>query len=567
MLTAPGPYREVATPPAQASNVERSRLARLLAGLSGPTLLVIVAAVYLALAQLIIWLNDPVKLGAGFWPAAGVSLALLLLLDERRWPWVLGGVAIAELGGDLAHGYPLGAIVLWTVGNVIEPLVGALLIRRFSSRYGALTPLSALVGFIALGVVVGPLVGATIGSLGTIIFVGSSAIVTWPKYVVGDALGVLVVAPVLLTWFDAPISRSRLEAISLAVSATVVTFLVFQNWEPVWDVTLPYLTVPFFMWAGVRFGIRGMALIAFMVANIANWSTAMGYGPFAIAGGTDHAVTLLQLFLGITLTAGFVLASLTSDLTDSREVARRQAEHASEMQRTREFRDAFVGVLSHEIRTPITTIYGMSQLLIKRRHSLDSDEVAGLLDDIERESDRLRRLTEDLLVLSRAEGGRLQLASDPIVLSHLIRKTVESEGVRATGRLFTVEAGPGLPLVLGEEVYVEQVVRNFVSNAVKYTQPGTPVSVRATSEERGVAVRVIDAGPGLPEGPPDRLFELFYRAPNAIGHTPGAGIGLFVCRQLIESMGGRVWAAPASSGTGAEFGFWLPGAVGDAIDA
>src|SRR5687767_3103992 len=91
--------------------------------LQGPLLLALVAGAYLALAQLVIWLNDPVKFGAGFWPAAGLSLGLLLLLDRSRWPWVLTGVAIAEVAGDLAHGYREQAIVLWTIGNVVEPLV------------------------------------------------------------------------------------------------------------------------------------------------------------------------------------------------------------------------------------------------------------------------------------------------------------------------------------------------------------------------------------------------------------------------------------------------------------
>jgi signal transduction histidine kinase len=529
----------------------------LLLRLPGPALLAIVAAVYFALAQFVIRLNDPVQLGAGFWPAAGVSLGLLLLLPGRRWPWVLGGIAVAEFGGDLIHGYQVGAIGFWTAGNVVEPLVGAFLIRRFSSEHGALTPLKSLVGFIVFGVIIGPFLGATIGSLGTILGYASPAAIVWPKYVVGDALGVLVVAPVLLTWRQQSLSRSWREAGALAVSATAVTLLVFRNWDVVWDVTLPYLIVPFLMWAGLRFGLPGVALMGFLVANVANWATAMGYGPFAIAGGAAHAVTLLQLYLGITLISSLVLASLAGDLTDSREMARQQAEHTAEIERSREFRDAFIGVLSHEIRTPITTIYGMSEILRKRHASLDAATMAQYLEDISTESDRLRRLTEDLLVLSRAQGNGLQLAANPMALGHLVRKTVNTERARAADRPFTVDVPSGLPIVLGEDVYVEQVLRNFLGNAAKYSPPGTPIRVAVRSEARGVAVRVVDAGPGLPDGPPERLFELFYRAPDAIGTSAGAGVGLFVCHALVEAMGGRVWASEAETG-GAEFGFWLP---------
>ena len=566
-MTTTGNAIEVARPATLSTPEVRPPLGPLLARASGPSLLLLVAGVYLALAQLIIWLNDPVQAGASFWPAAGVSLGLLLVTNRRQWPWVLAGVAGAEVVGDLIHGYAPGAIALWTAGNVVEPLVGALLIQRFSSPRGALTPLPALLGFIVLGVVAAPLVGATIGSLGTIIFYEAAPAVAWPKYVVGDALGVLVVAPVLLTWWNRSSRRSLAETLSLFASAIAVTLLVFRNWDAAWDVTLPYLILPFLTWAGLRFGVRAVALLSFVIANIANAATAFGYGPFAVAGGVEHGVTLLQLFLAITLTSAFMLASLASDLMDSRELARRHADHNADVQRNREFRDAFVGVLSHEIRTPITTIYGMTELLRRRHTSMEPETVGQYLDDIGSESDRLRRLTEDLLVLSRAEGGLLSVAANPIALGHLVPATVESERPRWPGHRLSVDSPLLLPIVLGEDVYVEQVLRNFISNACKYSLAGTAVHVAVASEDGGVAVRVIDEGRGLPEGAADRVFDLFYRGADAIGTTPGAGVGLFICRELVRAMGGHVWAIPRAPAPGSEFGFWLPAADEDGLAA
>lgn len=296
-----------------------------LASVPGPVLMGIAALGYFALAQYVIALGDPAQLGAAFWPAAGVSVALLLVLPARRWPWVLAGVAVGEVGGDLLQGYPLGGVALWTVGNVVEPLVGATLVRRYSSHDGALAPARRLLGFLLFAVIIGPLIGATIGSLGTIIFFGSPAGQVWPKYLVGDALGVLVMAPVLLSWRAPLPGRSVVEWSALFLVSFAVTFLVFRNWAVGWDVTLPYLIVPVLMWAALRFGLRGTALVGFIVANVANWSTATGYGPFAIAGGTEYAVTLLQIFLVITLTSAFVLASLAADLTDTNEARVRLA--------------------------------------------------------------------------------------------------------------------------------------------------------------------------------------------------------------------------------------------------
>jgi signal transduction histidine kinase len=239
-----------------------------------------------------------------------------------------------------------------------------------------------------------------------------------------------------------------------------------------------------------------------------------------------------------------------------------EARHAEE-QRNRSFRDAFVGVISHELRTPITTIFGMSHILRERHRSMDPEAVTARLEDIEIEAERLRRLTEDLLVLSRAEGGRLEVAAEPIVLAHVLRAVVEGERARSVGHRFALEIEPSLPLVLGDVTSVEQVLQNFLGNAVKYSPAGSTVTVVGKVGDGGVEVSVLDEGPGVGDTPPARLWELFYRTPEAIQKTGGAGIGLFVSRELVTAMGGRVWSwnrTDRGSG-GSEFGFWLPAAT------
>jgi K+-sensing histidine kinase KdpD len=233
------------------------------------------------------------------------------------------------------------------------------------------------------------------------------------------------------------------------------------------------------------------------------------------------------------------------------------AERYRAAQRAQELREAFTGVISHELRTPITTIYGMSQVLRQRHGSMEPADLRHMIEDIEGEADRLRRLAEDLLVLSRTESGRLQVTLDPLLLGHVIRRRIAEEEARWPDHTFEVEIPVGTGLVLGEEMYVEQVVQNLLSNAAKYSPPGSEVRVIVEQEGAEIRVRVLDEGMGLEEGSTDRLFELFYRSPDATRQASGAGIGLFVCRQLIESMGGRIWAKQRD-GKGSEFGFALP---------
>ena len=116
-------------------------------------------------------------------------------------------------------------------------------------------------------------------------------------------------------------------------------------------------------------------------------------------------------------------------------------------------------------------------------------------------------------------------------------------------------------MVGADSTYVEQVVRNLVSNAAKYGGIGSTVSVEAEDNDHEVVVRVLDDGPGFPPEERDRLFELYYRSPRTATSATGAGIGLFVCARLIAAMGGRIWAALRPGG-GAEFGF----ALGELVD-
>jgi two-component system sensor histidine kinase KdpD len=200
----------------------------------------------------------------------------------------------------------------------------------------------------------------------------------------------------------------------------------------------------------------------------------------------------------------------------------------------------------------------MSQVLRQRHGSMEPTDLRQMIEDIEGEADRLRRLAEDLLVLSRTESGRLQVTLDPLLVGHVIRRRIGEEESRWPDHEFEAQIPAGIGLVLGEEMYVEQVVQNLLSNAAKYSPPGSTVEVVVEQEGAEIRVRVLDEGIGLgAEATTDRLFELFYRSPDATRQASGAGIGLFVCRQLIESMGGRIWAAQRD-GRGSEFGFALP---------
>jgi signal transduction histidine kinase len=218
-------------------------------------------------------------------------------------------------------------------------------------------------------------------------------------------------------------------------------------------------------------------------------------------------------------------------------------------------RDAFLGVLSHELRTPITSIYAGAELL-ERRLSDDpaSHELAaGVVD----EANRLHRLVENLLVLSRVERGADLRRDDPVLLHHLARRVIAYEAERWPAAHFEIDVPATLPAITGDESYAEQIMRNLLSNAAKYGPAGGVIRMVLEHDGEEVVMRVLDDGPGFDEGTEEQLFELFYRAPGAVRTAPGAGIGLYAVRALASAMSGRVWARNRPDG-GAEVGVALP---------
>lgn len=250
------------------------------------------------------------------------------------------------------------------------------------------------------------------------------------------------------------------------------------------------------------------------------------------------------------------------DITEARRLEAQRDQLLFDERRAGAFREAFLDVISHELRTPITTILGLTQILSKPGRVTTPEDQAGLIEDISQESERLHRLVEDLLVLTRAERGEFVIESEPLELRRLLTRVVERERQRLPSLQIETELPRHLPVVAGEDIYVEQIVRNMLGNAAKYTPHGTRVVVRADAVGDDVAIRILDSGPGIDEAAASRAFELFYRDPARARAVAGSGIGLFVCASLVEAMGGTIWAVPRPEG-GSEFGFTLRGLPDD----
>jgi PAS domain S-box-containing protein len=221
-----------------------------------------------------------------------------------------------------------------------------------------------------------------------------------------------------------------------------------------------------------------------------------------------------------------------------------------------EAKDEFLGVMSHELRTPITAIYGGARVLRSRAERLDGESKDRLMEDIEQESERLFRMVENLLVLSRLELGQ-EVSTEPVLVQRLLSKVTASFKQRRPGRPITVSAPDDLEPVAAEPHYVEQILRNLLSNADKYSPPDAPIELRAARSEDAVEVSIYDRGPGIAPEEIDLIFDRFYRSDQTARQATGIGLGLTVCKRLVEAQAGRIWARPREGG-GLAVGINLP---------
>jgi two-component system sensor histidine kinase KdpD len=227
------------------------------------------------------------------------------------------------------------------------------------------------------------------------------------------------------------------------------------------------------------------------------------------------------------------------------------------LQQTDALRAALLSSVSHDLRTPLATIKAAATSLLQL--PLDEDARCTFVTAIERECDRLNSLVENLLDMSRIEGGALHPKMVWYPIEELVHDVLERmEALR--GRPVQVHLPEELPPVELDYVQIGQVLTNLLENAVRYTPAGSPIDVDIQVQEDQMLVSVADRGPGIPLSERERIFDKFYRVhrePGAADQPRGSGLGLAVCRGMIEAHGGQIWEEPREEG-GAVFHFTLP---------
>jgi signal transduction histidine kinase len=302
------------------------------------------------------------------------------------------------------------------------------------------------------------------------------------------------------------------------------------------------------------------------------------------AAAAVRASTLIVLLVVLSdlilLAIIFVLVRRTIRLREqlAEERARDRAQTELEvLQETNRRMDEFIGIAGHEFRTPLTTLKANLQMAARRlrrtrvqsngtpsREPIPPAELVPLIDRASSSTERLERLTNDLLDMSRIKAGELVLRPVPLDLGLLVSDCVLEQQLVNPSRVITLEIPDQPAAVVADADRIRQAMTNYVSNALKFSSEDKSVHVVLAREEQFARVSVKDQGPGIPEDELDEVWKQFYRAPEVThrsGSNIGLGLGLYISKTIITQHGGEVGVASAQ-GEGATFWFTLPLASG-----
>jgi signal transduction histidine kinase len=503
-----------------------------------------VAVVYVLAARAGLTLDAVSGFASLVWAPTGIALAAVLLAGGRIWP----GVFIGALVANIITGAPFLAAAGIAAGNTLEAVAGAYALKRVPGFRLELDSLRDVFALIVIAALLSTMISATIG-VASLFSAGvtpqTKVAETWRTWWIGDAIGALLVAPLILVWAARPrvkLLTSRLiEATILVCGLLAASLIVF-----IWSVSRgggplgqAYVFFPLLMWAAIRFGQRGAATGTVMVSAIAIAGTVLGRGPF-IQPTLHEGLLALQTFMGITGATFLVLGASISERERSRQQLRAARDVARDANRAKA---EFLAVMSHELRTPLNAIAGYSELLSLGLAGPLNQKQSDAVTRVRTNQQHLLALIDDVLSFARIEAGNTPMKPEPVSISEAI-DSLEAVLRPALVRqeLIYVWNGCDPSLVArADPVKLRQILLNVLGNAIKFTPPGGRIELSARRSGDRISIGVSDTGIGIPADKIERVFDPFFQGQSGTTREyPGVGLGLSISRDFARAMGGDI---------------------------
>jgi signal transduction histidine kinase len=478
------------------------------------------------------------------WPPTGISFAVLLLFGSELWP----GIALGAFLVNYVTGATIPVAVGIASGNTLEAIAGVLLVRKFFIFNPKIERLKDALSFIVFAALGSTLISATVGT--TSLLLGnkisfSAYLITWVTWWVGDMLGDLIIAPLILIWVSFPKIefniRKTASFVFIFLLLIVITLFVFTGFLSINIRMFPieYLIIPPLILIALRYGQRSSVSAMVFVSAIAVWGTVEGNGVFA-GHRLSESLLFLQGFIGVNACTFLILSAVVSE---SKEFEARK--------------DAFVALASHELKTPVTSIKMFTYILLQRFEKKNDKQSLQILSRLDKQIDRQTNLVSDLLEISRIRTGKLDYHIEKFLFDELITETIENlQTINKSHKL--ILEGHVNQKILADRNRIGQVLINLITNAVKYSPRTHKVVIRITKNKHTVEVSVQDFGIGIATIDREKIFERFFQVSNKSRMTyPGLGLGLYITAEIIKRHHGKIWMESVE-GKGSTFFFTLP---------
>jgi signal transduction histidine kinase len=251
------------------------------------------------------------------------------------------------------------------------------------------------------------------------------------------------------------------------------------------------------------------------------------------------------------------LADQIALVAHSNRLLSQQRESMSRLQELDQMKSDFIAITSHELRTPITAIRGFVKTLLRNRERLSGDQIASFMNIIDRQSERLARLVEDLLFVSRIEAGTIRVQMEEVTFAGFMKDVVDALTPQGRSRVWLDVDRTDLRVVIDPN-RTEQILRNLIENALKFSPPDSQVFLTGKVEDGVIRISVADQGVGISKEEIPRIFERFHQAGEVMTReAEGAGLGLYITKRLVEAMEGEI-SVESNPGEGTTFRVTLP---------
>jgi signal transduction histidine kinase len=499
-----------------------------------------------------------------FWFPDSVLLGALLLTRPRRWPILLLGMLPIRLFSDVARDMPTWFLLAAFAIDSARGVLTALALRRFLTGRFRFETIREFALFCLWAVLLIP-AAAALGGAGARLALGHAFWPAWQQWFFGNALAHLVITPALLYWvlgtpwktLRAVSRKDRLEAAIVLLGLVLTGHLAFD--PPAGLLGLAelraYAPVPFLFWAAIRFGMFGASGAIVLIAFFSVESALMGRGPFAGQSPADTALSL-QHFLLLRAVPLYLIAILIEQRNAVERSLQQEHNRLAQLSRIAVLGE-LSGSLAHELRQPLTAILTNAQAAerLLTQDPVDLKELRDILAEIAADDRRATSIIERLRDLfQRGEFRRQQLE-----VNALARDALELARIELRARAVHVRAdlAEDLPPIIGDRVQLQQLLLNLIGNAcsaMSHERVGDRVLIVRTqlTAPRDVCITVSDSGPGIPPDHLPRIFDPFFTT-----RPDGIGLGLTVCRTIVEAHRGRLWAENNADG-GASFHVVLP---------